>query len=110
MNRLMLCLLVAVLGAPVAAWAQAVEPEAPPPEVAATAEAAANPDEETSSFAEEKAKPVDHFCLRHTGSLIRSTGKHRCTAIGRSYSQDDLRRTGEIDLADALRRLDSSIY
>lgn len=59
----------------------------------------------------------DRHCLRYTGSRIQpraqKDGKDgsACTmAAGRSYTRDDLDRTGEVDLADALRRLDTSIY
>lgn len=68
----------------------------------------------------------DHTCLRETGSLIgtarnqralrRARAQHdatvevRCSEFGRAYTQDDIRSTGAIDLADALRRLDPTIH
>lgn len=68
---------------------------------------------------------VDRHCLRETGSRIvarsnttsvraaraadASTGKRCVAANGRVYSRDDLDRTGEIDIADALRKLDPAI-
>ena len=70
------------------------------------------------------AKPqIDRNCLRHTGSRIvardnttrsargrTDTLGQRCVAAsGRVYSRDDLDRTGEVDIADALRKLDPSI-
>ena len=68
----------------------------------------------------------DHTCLRETGSLIataqnqralRNARKHgdanvevKCADFGRAYTQDDIRRTGAVDLADALRQLDPSVH
>lgn len=68
-------------------------------------------------------EPATHpFCLRSTGSRIaprradRNTGRGSsdkrpaCVAAnGRVYTREDLDRTGAIDVADALRRLDPSI-
>lgn len=58
-------------------------------------------------------------CLRSTGSLIvaarnqraEKDGKgQRCVAAaGRVYTQRDLESTGHVDIADALRTLDTSI-
>ena len=58
-------------------------------------------------------------CLRSTGSRITAAqnlraekeGKpQRCApSPGRTYSKEDLDRTGCIDIADALRSLDTSI-
>ncbi len=72
------------------------------------------------------AKPeIDRYCLRQTGSRIvardnsaryrsaRESNRKspRCVAAhGRVYSREDLQRTGHIDIADALRKLDPSIY
>lgn len=57
------------------------------------------------------------FCLRETGSQIttrynsrREERDKQCvSANGRAYSREDIERTGETDLADALRKLDTSI-
>ena len=67
----------------------------------------------------------DHNCLRETGSLIATrdnqralrraraqgdaTVEVRCAAYGRAYTQDDIRRTGAINVSDALRQLDPTI-
>jgi hypothetical protein len=73
------------------------------------------------------AQDHDANCLRYTGSLIVASenqrserkgtasdagaAKPKCNASpGRSYTQDDIRRTGAIDLADALRRLDPAVH
>lgn len=70
----------------------------------------------------EAAAPVRQSarnCMRNTGSRIvvaeniraEKQGKpQRCASgPGRVYSSDDLDRTGHINLADALRSLDTSI-
>ena len=46
-------------------------------------------------------------CLTQTGSRI--AGKGKCRGTGRSYSSDDLRRTGDATVGGALRLLDPSI-
>lgn len=52
----------------------------------------------------------DRFCVRDTGTRIKHRGHRECLAVnGRSYSRDDIDRTGAVDLADALQRLDPSI-
>ena len=68
----------------------------------------------------------DHHCLRETGSLITTSQNQRalrraraqkeptvevkCADYGRAYTQDDIRRTGAINMADALRQLDPSAF
>ena len=125
MPRLMLCLLIAAL--PFAAAAQttgsiatasaatessATDTDATVADPNAPMQVTATGEEATVADAD-KDKALDHFCLQHTGTLItarKATAARRCAGIGRSYSQDDIRRTGETDIADALRRLDASIY
>jgi len=67
---------------------------------------------------------IDRNCLRQTGSRIvaranatRSASDRsdkrgqRCVAAnGRVYSREDIDRTGEVDIADALRKLDPAIH
>ncbi|MBV9343402.1 MAG: hypothetical protein JO341_04560 [Gammaproteobacteria bacterium] len=53
-----------------------------------------------ASAAQQPAKP----CL--SASAIPQTN---CDAFGRSYSQDDLRRTGQVNPGAALQMLDPSI-
>jgi hypothetical protein len=56
----------------------------------------------------EKPKGGVH-CDRATGSIMRSTVRNGCRAsIGpmRTYTEEDLQRTGENDLNQALRKLD----
>ena len=68
----------------------------------------------------------DHTCLRETGSVIAAAQNRRalrearargdenvtvqCAAYGRAYTQDDIRRTGGMDVADSLRQLDPAIH
>lgn len=54
-------------------------------------------------------KPGDHNCLRHTGSLIPPKKGECMPVVGRSYSGDELRRTGQPNNARALQMLDPSI-
>jgi hypothetical protein len=47
-------------------------------------------------------------CLSQTGSRIAGNDAN-CPAIGRSYSSDDINRTGSTTAGEALRLLDPSI-
>jgi hypothetical protein len=47
-------------------------------------------------------------CLSETGSRI-TRDRANCTAFGRSYTGDDVDRTGYVNVGDALRLLDPSI-
>lgn len=108
-------LTLVLLAAPAIAFAQAAEPA--PVQGDAPRNVAA---EET--LAERDAR-VD--CIRYTGTRIvrkrpeQKTGVDKvdeldrddCVAVGgRVYSQEDLRRTGKTDVADALRMLDPAIH
>lgn len=72
-----------------------------------------------ASAASRADKRADRYCVRATGSRIvmrdSATGEvpdfdKRCLALGgRVYSREDIERTGEVDLADALRKLDPAI-
>lgn len=65
----------------------------------------------------DEQKAADAFCLRETGTHLRAiTAKPRhqraveCAgAPGRSYSREDIQRSGAMNTADALRLLDPSI-
>lgn len=81
--------------------------------VPAAAEVKVDSTAETAEAGKDKLN--DRICLRHTGSRVvaqqNQKGQNRCAnAAGRAYTKDDLDRTGEVDLADALRKLDPSIY
>ena len=54
-------------------------------------------------------KPGDRNCLLETGSLIRARKGECLPVTGRSYSGDELRRTGHPDTARALQTLDPSV-
>jgi hypothetical protein len=47
-------------------------------------------------------------CLTQTGSRITSSAAN-CSAFGRSYSSDDINRTGATTADEALRLMDPSI-
>jgi hypothetical protein len=53
------------------------------------------------------AMAKDPTCLTDTGS--RLAGNSKCRGIGRSYSDQDIERTGQTSAADALALLDPSI-
>lgn len=73
--------------------------------------------EEAAPARASKAKAADRFCIQGTGSRIVATRNARnkaeereCVASnGRVYTRSDIERTGDVDLGDALRRLDPSI-
>lgn len=54
-------------------------------------------------------RPDEHNCIRETGSHIPA-GKGRCLPVnGRSYTRQELQRTGEPELGRALQKLDPRI-
>jgi hypothetical protein len=107
MKHLMITLLGALV---VAGAAQAAQPQGT--QVQATAQATASVPQDEAR----KPDANDRYCLRHTGTRIAMRTDRRkpraCTnaAFGRGYSREDLDRTGEIDIAAALRKLDPAIY
>ena len=48
------------------------------------------------------------FCVRETGSRIKMQ-EGKCIGPGRTYTREELERTGAIDTAEALQRLDPRI-
>lgn len=95
--------------------------------VGVDASAQAQPASDTSTaYRDPKATPeIDRNCLRYTGSRIGTryttnrsardradkNAAQRCvSANGRVYSREDIERTGEVDIADALRKLDPAIH
>lgn len=109
---------ITVLGAlAVAGMAHAAQPQAnTQDETVPGAGNIAAPQGETT-----KPEPGDRNCLHYTGTRIASRSGPRSAAgktqrpcsngtIGRSYTREDIDRTGEIDIADALRKLDPSIH
>lgn len=77
----------------------------PPPVSPAPSEST----QQTTPHSRQVPKSGDRNCLRDTGSLIPAR-KGECLPVnGRSYSGDELRRTGTNDNARALQMLDPSI-
>ncbi len=72
-----------------------------------SSQAAAKP---AAARAHHVIKPGDRECLQHTGSLIPPKKGECLSVAGRSYSGDELRRTGAPTTAGALRMLDPSIH
>lgn len=108
--------LIGLLGAlAFTAIAQAAEPQPAPAS-----------DTTAATQTDAKKPPMsDAYCLRRTGTRITSraadkadanaatAGKSRTCSngvIGRAYTREDLDRTGDINLADALRKLDPAIH
>lgn len=96
-------------GAAVAQTVQEDAPQAPAVDQAQQAQEAV-----AQADTANKNRLADRNCLRDTGSRIRArdpaTGKRSCVAgPGTAYNKDDLDRTGQVDLARALRQLDPSI-
>lgn len=56
----------------------------------------------------------DRNCLKETGSRLAprpdKKGRKCINAAGRSYTREDIDRSGAIDLKDALRRLDPAVH
>ena len=104
MNRRIV--LATLLSVALPVFAQDAAPAAAPAQPASQPAAARTQDDDAA---------VDRFCLRETGSLIRRRAAkadgRTCASgqPGRVYTQDDLRSTGEVDIANALRRLDPAI-
>jgi hypothetical protein len=60
--------------------------------------------------APQTASASDKYCVTETGSYIKKTNGECVAGPGRTYSREELERTGEIDNARALRDLDPSIH
>jgi hypothetical protein len=56
------------------------------------------------------ATPPAPNCVKETGTRIQAPDDKCANLPGAAYSQDDLQRTGEIDTAAALRKLDPRIH
>ena len=91
-------LLCAVALLPLVAWA--AEPAAGP---------AAEPRTAAPTAASAPKMEKDAPCARTTGSRIKPVRSSACpgaSQMTRSYSKRDIETTGEIDLAEALRKID----
>lgn len=71
------------------------------------ASSAAISDDATPQHEKHSAATDNPSCLTHTGSRIG--GKGKCRGTGRSYTGEDLKRTGATTVGDALPLLDPSI-
>ncbi|WP_101925065.1 MULTISPECIES: hypothetical protein [Luteimonas] len=86
--------------------------------VAQAAHAQEEEEEERTSERAERASPADRFCVRETGTRITASRAARSkraetecvTGGGRVYTREDIDRTGSVDVKDALRRLDPSVF
>lgn len=85
------------------AFAQDASPASPAPVSQAGRSAAA------AAAGRSPMKPGDRNCLRSTGSLIPAKEGQCLPVAGRSYSGDEVRRTGVNDTARSLQMLDPSI-
>lgn len=109
MNKTLIAITLSSL-LPLAALAANPQPATATDVDAAPAVASAEPAAAVSA----KAAVVDRQCLRETGSRIQprknAKGERACLPLsGRSYSRDELQRTGKTDVAEALRVLDPAI-
>ncbi len=53
--------------------------------------------------------PADSRCLRETGTRIKRRDDNGClTASGRSYSREEIQRTGAFNLGEAIQKLEPS--
>lgn len=63
-----------------------------------------------SLLAADATKPKATQCEKVTGSIIRPSEKKECKSASsqpmRTYTKEDIDRTGEISVAQALRKLD----
>jgi len=109
-----LALTATLLGLAFAASAQTAAPTAAEPADPQTTDAApADASAKQGKADAKKDELADRNCLKYTGSrLIRADSKGRkcANATGRSYSKDDIDRTGALDLRDAIRRLDPAVH
>lgn len=118
MKRLLLTALIAPFALVATAQDNAPETRA---DAATPVEAAVDARTSTTT-----ARDARRDCMRYTGSRIVATRNRNAEGVevddvdqldrddcvsanGRVYSQEDLRRTGATDIADALRRLDPAI-
>lgn len=104
------------------AFAAAAQTPAPAPAEPAAPQAAAAPVNGAATTAQpapkdqvaKKDEVSDRNCLKETGSRLvtrpDSKGRKCVNATGRSYTKEDMDRTGAIDLQDALRRLDPAVH
>lgn len=112
------CLVAACLSGAFAFAAAAQDAPPPQAEVDAQAEAHAQAESERENAGAGEAE-TDRNCLRYTGSRLSThqldeqlerEDKDCVIANGRVYTREDILRTGQTELSDALRMLDPAIY
>ena len=103
MKRSMLVLLLSACA--FAASAQTVPAAASPDLAREPAQPAAAADAKPAAVAAKQDRR-DPNCLTQTGSRVQSRNQKDCVGYGRSYSRDELDRTGRTDVGQALRQLD----
>lgn len=97
---------VALLGLLMSAAAAQAQPATPEPQATMPADAK---EPIVVAAPEVKAAPKAH-CLATTGTRIVRKDKNACMGDpARTYTQEDIARTGAIDIGDALMKLDPSI-
>ena len=101
-STILVAALIATLGVNAAVMAQS-SPAGSPQQLASQST------RQSAKAGQPVIKPGDRNCLRHTGSLIPPKKGECMPVVGRSYSGDELRRTGTQDNARALQMLDPSI-
>lgn len=119
MTRTLAAMLLAAVCGAAAAQTVTVTNEAGRTETARTEPAAPEPTDQSEQAGAASADAVATTCLRSTGSRIvavrnlraqREGKPQQCAnAAGRVYTREDLDRSGYVDIADALRALDTSI-
>lgn len=86
--------------------AQTAPPTTRTPTVTPAAAQKAAPDAQHARNATQRDNP---FCLRDTGSRIKPPPGHCLPVAGRSYSRQDIDRTGATNIGQALQMLDPSV-
>ena len=90
--------------------AEATPTAAAPSEKSADSNTAPKEDAKEADKPAPKAKPKSSaLCAPSTGSILRPSAKNGCTASTqpmRTFTQEDIERTGETSVAQALRKLD----
>lgn len=109
-NLLRIALLAAAFGAGSGSLsAQTAQAEA---RVQADVAASASGDAQAGVQADAKLKAgaqaarKDPNCVTQTGTRVHARGKTACIGPGRSFDRKDLESTGEVDVGQALRKLD----
>lgn len=104
MNRLVLVLMLGL--SPLAIQAQTSETATTPPAEQETTVITADPASPVQTAVADK----NTHCVRATGSRVNKTDAKGCNGEpGRSYDREDIDKSGAVDTADALRRLDPSV-